>query len=332
LAVVYGDLFKLPDVKAELRKVLKEADVADHDIALQQAFNSENIDKVKHLFPSLDTLPPNYANRISSEVIQGVNLGHVLQVENCAASLNGVAALAKDPEALKCWLLANLMDIASARARADSPDSWFGSALMNRSLCQGLLDFSAELGSLREDKEIQFFDAVHGRIFDRPYYKGIHDDAELIGEAKLAVYRLSRFFSFETDNRPLPELIAAWKRMGETDQQMMKDFFLNSGFEPFEPKIIITYLPYVFTQLYAKHFELPQALDGALGSMRNALTAGSDYDWNRKGGALEGILTISGQNCWFNQLRNLTRDQLHHELQFQVAESAGKTPELKLKS
>ena len=120
--------------------------------------------------------------------------------------------------------------------------------------------------------------------------------------------------------------------MGREDQELLTGFFMNSGFDPFEPKIIVTYLPYVFTQLYAKHFELPEALDGALGSMRNALTAGSDYDWNRRGGTLDGLLTISGQNCWFNQLRNLTKDQLGQNLQFEVLESAGKTPELKLKS
>ena len=332
LALVYGDLFKLPQIKAELGKALRDADVADHDIALQQAFNPENIGKVSHLFPSLGTLPSSHVNRISSEVIQGVNLGHVLQVENCPASLTGIAALATDPAALKCWLLTNLMDIASARARADNPDSWIGSALMNRSLVQGLLDFSAELPHLGKDKEIQFFDAVHKRIFARPYYRDIHEDTELDAEAKSSLYRLSRFLSFETDNRSLQELIASWKRMGREDQELLTGFFMNSGFDPFEPKIIVTYLPYVFTQLYAKHFELPEALDGALGSMRNALTAGSDYDWNRRGGTLDGLLTISGQNCWFNQLRNLTKDQLGQNLQFEVLESAGKTPELKLKS
>jgi hypothetical protein len=332
LALVYGDLFKLPHIKSELEKGLKEADVADHDIALQQAFNPENIGKVSHLFPSLGTLPPSYANRISSEVIQGVNLGHVLQVENCAASLTSTAALAKDPAALKCWLLANLMDIAAARARSDNPDSWIGSALMNRSLGQGLLDFSSELASLKEGSEVQFFDAVHRRISARPYYASIHEDTDLDEKTKAAVYRLSRFLSFETDNRSLPELIASWKRMEVDDQKLLSAFFINSGFDPSEPKIIVTYLPYVFTQLYAKHFDLPQALDGALRSIRNALNARDDYDWNRKGGTLDGLLTISGQNCWFNQLRNLTKDQLLKDLGFEVVENAGKTPELKLKS
>lgn len=328
LALVYGDIFKLKNVTEILKQRLPNSDHADHDLALQQAFAPQNIGKFKDLFPSIQELPAAYQQRVLSEIRGGVNLGHVLQMENCAGSLSDLHKLAQqDPEGLRYWLLPTLMDISAARADANKPQSWLGSSLMNRSLCAGLLDVAAALPTLKQQGPVAFFNQVHESIKKRPYYDALRADRSLQPTERETIYRLSRFFSFETDNRALPELIRSWKGLTEGDRKALLKFFGNTGLNADSPKTIVSYLPYVFTQLYAPKFPLPEAINGSIKMMLRVLLATENFDW--KGNP--AIRQVAGQNVWFGRLKNLTADQLFPGPTFEVART-GRTPELLVKS
>lgn len=328
LAIAYGDLFKMPEVKTVLRSRVQDADLSDHDISLRQAFLPENIDKFRDIFPTYFTLPLRYQHHISTEVIDGVNLGHILQVETCAAALSGLKQIASaDAQGLTFWLLPTLMDISGARANATKPESWVGSVLANRALTPTLLAFADKLPVLAETDEATFFDAFQASVANRPFYAPILSDKEIAVDQQQTVFRLARYLSWETDNRPISTLIEAWKGLGSEQKELLSSYFLRTGFDPEQPKVVVTYLPYIFTQLYAKHFDLPRATNMALDSVCKLLGSINEYADART----SAVRTYAGQNLWFKDLQGLTAESLEHPLVFEVHDSSGGTPEVRLR-
>jgi hypothetical protein len=329
VAVVYGDLCKMPQVKESLKKSIN-ADIADHDIALNEAFKPENIRKCSDLFPTMFCLPAEYQRRIHSEVLSGLNLGHVLQAETCAAALTPLKRqTAQDPQGLTYWLLPTLLDILGARADGGSPETWSGSVLGNVNLVPALLLFARQLPELATDGEASFFDTFQSNLSRGRFYQPIFADPALTPRYQDTVFRLSRFFSWETDARPMAPLIEGFKNLSASEKELIAKYFLSTGLTPGEPKVVVPYLPYVFTQLYSKHLELPKAISYALDTMCSLLRRIEDEQRLNGEGERTGIRTYSAQEVWFNTLRLMSKEKLvDRPLNLALDEPQGGVPEV----
>jgi|GEM_PF-5118446 len=329
VSLIYGDLCKMTGVKQELKRLIN-ADSADHDIALHTAFQPENIKKCSTLFPTMFSLPTQYQQRIHGEVLSGLNLGHVLQAETGPTALTPLRRhIANDAEGIKYWLLPTLLDVLGARADAKKPETWAGSVLGNSQLTPELLTFSRELTNLSFQGEVAVFDAFQRNLSQESFYTPIFADPSLSQRQKDTIFRLSRFWSWKTDARPLEPLIAGFKGLSQEDQELMSAFFLSTGLAPGEPKIVVSYLPYTFTQLYSKHLELNQAISWGLESMCSLLRRIDEWKQSSSNQNARGIRNVSAQNVWFNHLRPMTKEQVQRgPLRFAIAESRGGVPEV----
>jgi hypothetical protein len=251
-------------------------------------------------------------------------------METCAVALSGLReVVSHDPKGATFWLLPTLMDISAARANSKDPNSWTGSALFNNALTPALLTFSALLPQLGEMGEARFFDTFQETLAQRPFYQTIFSDPELSKEQKQVIFRLARYFSWETDSREVEPLVSAFKDLDENEQKQLRDYFMVSGMSSDDSKIVVTYLPYLFTQLYAKHFPLKEALSRSLESICGLLGVVKDSKDNTHG---HGMRVYAGQNLWFTDLRELGKEKLEAgPLSFKVVSHESGTPEVRLK-
>jgi hypothetical protein len=327
LSLVYGDLCKMPDITKALHQRFL-GDTADHDIALQQALHPDNVSTCSDLFPTLASCSPELRRQVQIEVTHGVNLGHIIQAETCAAALSRLEDLAgSNTQILRNWFLSAVLDILGARADEKNPASWAGSVLGNRNLIPALLTFAEHLPTLASTGREAFFDTFQSAVAKRPFYSAIVNDSILPDTEKAALFRLARFLSWETDNRPVGTLVEAWKCLPQGKRNLLVNYFMNPGSDPQNPKPIVTYLPYVFTQMYAKHFPLPEALSRSLDTITDLLERISEHETNVTSHI--GVRTYSAQGIWFGKLRGMSKAELEEQsLKLAVTEQAGRTPEV----
>jgi hypothetical protein len=88
---------------------------------------------------------------------------------------------------------------------------------------------------------------------------------------------------------------------------------------------------YMFSQLYARHFELPQALDRCLPSLSNMLEVVLEGAKKSKTTDCKtGMPVFSGEALW-RTLRLFEKSKLEAgPLRFRIRETVGGTPELVL--
>jgi hypothetical protein len=314
LEVVYGDMAKLPSIREALATHLG-TDTSDHDIALSNAFSHPRFDTIAQLFPTLGRISAKVYTSLNSNLTRGLNIGHILQMEAPAAVINSrTEAPIHNQDAVTSWFLASLSDLFGARADANDPTSWHKSLLVQGTLAEDLLEVAQNLRILyNQNSGVAFFDSLHAGLYARPYYQPIRDAQALPDEEKRAVYGLSRFLSFELDVRPLDALIQQWNALADTKKNLLTNFLNNSGTNPQTPRPIFTYLPYLFTRLYAQHLPLDEALGRFLHDTTDLLgqlqSNGSDAQWARGTGSA-GYYTVSCQDTWRYSLRHLGHNDL----------------------
>lgn len=328
ISLVYGDLLKLPHIQQKLVGIVGER-VVDHDLAIKEAFKSENLEKICHVLPTLARLPEEYQYRIQAEILHGANLGHILEASTCGVVLQGLKdASAEDPGVLDFWLLPTLLDIFGARADYTKPESWCGSVLANRHLVPAILTFAHHLHVLHDTDVYTFYDSFQNALGQSAYYKQIVNDEALSETDKQVVFRLSRYFYWETDSRDLGILIAEYKARPTHEKEMLARYFLNDGSNVDDPKAVITYFPYLFSQAYAKHLPEATALRYTLTSLNSLLLRVEEYESHFDTAATDGIRVYAGQNIWFKTLRPMTmQDALSGGVRLAIAHNGG-TPEV----
>ena len=328
ISLVYGDLLKLPHIQQKLAGIVGES-VVDHDLAIKEAFKSENIEKVYDVLPTLAGLPEEYQYRIQAEILHDANLGHILEASTCGVVLQDLKdASAEDPAVLDFWLLPTLLDIFGARADHTKPETWCGSVLANCNLVPAILTFADHLHMLHDTDVYTFYDAFQSTLAQSPYYKPIVNDAALNDVEKQVVFRLSRHFHWQTDSRDLDILIAEYKARPPHEKEVLERYFLNDGSNPDDPKAVITYFPYLFSQAYAKHLPEATALRHTLTSLTSLLFRIEEYEAHFDTAPNDGMRVYAGQNVWFKTLRPMTvQDALSGGVRLAIAHNEG-TPEV----
>lgn len=330
--VVYGDLCKIPEIKQRLRESVG-AEVADHDVALQEAFQPENLGKCINLFPTLCAIPEESQAYVRRQVLNAPNLGHILQCESGPAALTRLKEeTSRNSKEPAHWLLPASLDIFASRANASEPETWTGSELGNANLVSAILVFARHLPTLQSNGELAFFDGFQKDLAQLPFYKPIFTDSDLTDREKDVVFRLAQYLSMKIDGRELSPLLSAYKARSTEEKAQLEEYFLNNGFDRENPKAVITYLPYVFTQLYANYFELPQAIDRMLDTMCSLLARVSDCEHYTLSPAKEGVRVYAGQDVWFNTLRAMTKSELEKGAIRLAVVVPEKTPEVILES
>ena len=329
ISLVYGDLFKLPHIQDKVRNVLGDA-LVDHEIALQAAVRDENLVKLADILPSMLLLPQEYQQRIQAEILYGANLGHLLESTTCGAALIELKRHSTEDLALvDFWLLPTLLDVLAARADHTKPETWCGSALGNGSLIEDLLIFAEHLPTLHESDVFYFFDELQQKLSEQSYYEPLMRDETLTDHDKKVIFRLARYFFWKTDNRPLDVLIEGYKQRDSGEKDNLASFFLNEGRNNNTPKPVITYFPYVFSQLYAKHLPEDVALDKTLSTLHSLLVRIEEYELHTaKSTPKTGVRTYAGQEVWFKHLRPIERvEAADAPIRLAIADTDG-TPEV----
>lgn len=332
VALTYGDLCKMPEVQRIVHERIGH-EATDHDAALRAAFDPCNFVKLSDLFPTIHTLPPECQARIHAEVLYGPHLGHILECLTCAATLVPFREhTAGDRDALNFWLLPTLLDIFAARADQARPETWTGSVLGNSNLVPAMLAFAEHLPRLHTQGALAFFDGFQEELARRSFYQPIFSDSGLSAEEKHTVFRLSRYLAWETDHRDIETLLAVFKSRLKEEKESLNAFFMNDGFDRERPKAIITYLPYVFSQLYAKHLPLAEATDKAITTLCTLLRRIEECELYTLADTRAGFREYTGQNVWFRDLRSLPAEKLRDAaLRLSVAVKDGR-PEVVLES
>jgi hypothetical protein len=348
VALVVSDMAKMPHIKEYLTRADNTADVSDHEVALGQLFKEIDLniehDLPKHsevvvnLFPSFARLDRDQQKLICGEVLLGANIGQLLQMEVGSADLSGVCKLVRrGPQAVRHWLLPAILDISSARAQSDKPETWSGSSLINRPLAADLALFSELIENLDKQTEEQFLNDFSNSVAKRHFYRSIFNDQELLATDKQQqVFRLARYLSLETDHAhshedAARELCNAWNKLSNQQREIIGGYLMRSGANPDEPRPVATYMVYMFSQLYARHFELPQALDRCLPSLSNMLEVVLEGAKKSKTTDCKtGMPVFSGEALW-RTLRLFEKSKLEAgPLRFRIRETVGGTPELVL--
>ena len=332
VALTYGDLCKMLEVQRIVHERIGHV-AADHDTALREVFQAQNLPNFADLFPTMAMLRPEYQSRIQAEVLYGPHLGHILECLTCAATLAPFREhTAGDRDALNFWLLPALLDIFAARADQAKPATWRGSMLGNSSLVPAMLAFAEHLPRLHTEGALAFFDGFQQEIAKRRFYQPIFSDSDLSAREKDTVFRLSRYLAWETDQRDVDTLLSVYKSRSKEDKETLAAFFMNDGFDRERPKAIITYLPYVFSQLYAKHLRLTEATDKAITTLCTLLRRIEECELYTLANTRSGFREYAGQNVWFQDLRSLPVERLRGEsLRLSVAVKDGR-PEVVLES
>lgn len=340
-SIVYGDLFKLDSFKEPLNRAMQAAAPADHDEALREAFSGDNFKSLSELFPTFSSLSSESQRRISNSILYGVNLGHVFQMETCAAALSGLKILAQSESDLTTfWFLPTIMDISSARVDHQKPETWFGSTLITAPLAECMIDFASALPRLKGERAEQFFRSFQDDLYKRDFYDPIREAPELSNDDKFTVFALARYFSLETDNRVsvVPQLVSAWKELPTENKQLISDYFARSGFDPQSPKVVVTYLPYLFTKVLAPAASdsagnsVSQGLSQTLGAIAQIL--GKIENFMEQNPSDEPLRVFAGQDLWFKDLLPLTKlspqELAEYPLVFTVEGEPGKLPTVRL--
>ena len=332
VALTYGDLCKMPEVQRIVHERIGHV-AADHDAALREVFHPDNFPKLSDLFPTIDTLPPEHQARIHAEVLHGPHLGHILECLTCAATLAPFREhTAGDRDALNFWLLPTLLDIFAARADQAKPETWRGSVLGNANLVPAMLAFSEHLPRLHTEGALAFFDGFQHEISKRRFYEPVFSASDLSAREKDTIFRLSRYLAWETDQRDVETLVSVYKSRPQGDKETLAGFFMNDGFDRERPKAIITYLPYVFSQLYAKHLPLAEAADKTITTLCTLLRRIEECELYTLADTRSGFREYAGQNVWFKDLRSLPPERLRGQsLRLSVAVKDGR-PEVVLES
>ncbi len=332
VALTYGDLCKMPEVQRIVHERIGHV-AADHDTALRGVFQAQNLPNFADLFPTMAMLRPEYQSRIQAEVLYGPHLGHILECLTCAATLVPFRErTADDRDALNFWLLPTLLDIFAARADQSKPETWNGSVLGNGNLVPAILAFAEHLPRLHTEGALAFFDGFQHEISKRRFYEPIFSAADLSAREGDTVFRLSRYLAWETDQRDVNTLLSVYKSRSKEDKETLAAFFMNDGFDRERPKAIITYLPYVFSQLYAKHLRLTEATDKAITTLCTLLRRIEECELYTLANTRSGFREYAGQNVWFQDLRSLPVERLRGEsLRLSVAVKDGR-PEVVLES
>ena len=314
LEVIYGDMAKLASIREVLGKNLA-IDTSDHDVALTTALKHPNFETVAPHFPTVGTLSPETFTILLGNLTHGFNIGAMLQIEVPAAVSRPLAEISKkSTEAIQSWFLASLADIFGARADAKDPTSWHTSPLVTMTLAEDLLSVAPHLATLSADSTgVTFFESLHTSLYGHSYYQPIHDAVNLSNDEKRAIYRLSRFLSFQTDARPIDTLIKHWSALSTEQRTHLTEFLDNSGLNPEKPRPIITYIPYLFNRLYVRHFPLNEALGRFLNDMTDLFArleaTGCAERWAREESD-GGYYTVSCQDTWRHSLQHLGHDEL----------------------
>lgn len=332
--IIYGDIFKMPAMKALLKERVGDGQAADHDTALRAAFLPENREKFRNELPTFFALPSEWQARISGEVINGVNLGHVLQVENCAAALKGLESIVKaDPQNALLWLLSSVCDISGVRANEKDLNSVTGSTMINAILGRDLLIAAKRALELRTSGVEACFDGIHADIAKSPFYAPIAASG-LSSDEQAVVYRLARITSMEAFGKNIDNLIVAWKSLSTTEQKTLSDSVMNSGMDSANPKAVISYLPYISTSMYETHFPGVEGLTKGLKCMAHAIDTVNSFLSTDAADAAKGKghIDVSMQIAWFTKLSKMTREQLLEAdarggIQFAVTAPQGKPGE-----
>lgn len=332
LALSYGDMCKMPEAQRVVHERIGHV-ATDHDTALREVFQAENLPKFADLFPTMAMLPAEYQRRIQAEVLYGPHLGHILECLTCAATLVPFREhTAGDRDALNFWLLPTLLDIFAARADHAKPETWRGSVLGNANLVPAMLTFAEQLPRLHSEGALAFFDGFQHELSKRRFYEPIYAAADLSTREKNTVFRLSRYLVWETDQREVETLLDVYRSRSTQDKETLAGFFMNDGFDREKPKAIITYLPYVFSQLYAKHLPLAEATDKTITTLCALLRRIEECELYTLADTRSGFREYAGQNVWFKDLRSLPAERLRGEtLRLSVAVKDGR-PEVVLES
>jgi hypothetical protein len=257
----------------------------------------------------------------------------MLECLTCAATIATFRDhTAGDRDALNFWLLPSLLDIFAARADQASPETWRGSVLGNANLVPAMVVFAEHLPRLHTEGALALFDGFQREVSRRGFYQPIFKSADLSAREKDTVFRISRYLAWETDHRDVETLLSVFKSRSEEDKELLTAFFMNDGFDPERPKAIITYLPYVFSQLYAKHLPLAEATDKTITTLCTLLRRIEECELYSLSDTRAGFREYAGQNVWFRDLRSLPAKRLRGEaLRLSVAVSDGR-PEVVLES
>jgi hypothetical protein len=335
LEVVYSDIAKLSSMREVLASNLG-IDTSDHDVALGQAFTHPQFDRIAEYFPSLQTIPEEVYTTLQGNLTSSFNIGAMLQIEVPAAVSRPLGEFAAHHHhAVTGWFLASLADIFGARAEENDPASWHTSRLVNDTLAENLLEVARNLTILsHKESALTFFDTLHAAIYAREYYRPLRETPLLPDDEKQTVYRLCRFLSFELDARPLDDLIHHWTVLNPSQKALLTGFLNNSGLDSESPRPVVTYLPYLFNRLYARHLPLNEALGRFLGDMSGILgqlkATNRETRWaHEEDGA--GYYTVSCQDTWRYSLQHLRGEDLQERrLHFAITITNKGRPEVVL--
>jgi hypothetical protein len=118
---------------------------------------------------------------------------------------------------------------------------------------------------------------------------------------------------WETDQRDIETLLLVYKNRSSEDTEALAGFFMNDGFNRERPKPIITYLPYVFSQLYAKHLPLDEATHKTITTLCSLLARIEECELYSLPGTPSGHRLYAGQRLWFEDLLPMGREELAGE-------------------
>jgi hypothetical protein len=195
-----------------------------------------------------------------------------------------------------------------------------------------MLAFSEHLPRLHTEGALAFFDGFQHEISKRRFYEPIFSASDLSAREKDTIFRLSRYLAWETDQRDVETLVSVYKSRPQGDKETLAGFFMNDGFDRERPKAIITYLPYVFSQLYAKHLPLAEAADKTITTLCTLLRRIEECELYTLADTRSGFREYAGQNVWFKDLRSLPPERLRGQsLRLSVAVKDGR-PEVVLES
>lgn len=334
-ALVMSDLCKMPHIKRVLVERIEGVDMSDHERALAQVLHPANWEAIQDIFPSFFRLSQQQRSLITAEIEYGANIGNLLQMEVGASALSGVRQLAQNSiEGVRVWILSSILDISSARAQAGDPGSWQGSELITPPLALDLVAFCESALNLSWMDERSALNSFWNAVAGREFYRELFEDTVMTLRDRCGVFCLARYLSLETDYSPNSEVLRVlsdvWLQLPEKQRDRISVYLQRSGDNPHDPRPTATYMIYMFTQLYAKQFPLPEALSRCLPSIGNLIEAIEDSARAAPASAREGMPLYSGEALW-PKLQLLSDETLSASpLQFRIVHQPGMTPQIEL--